>query len=284
MNHSFKNKAISNAILILVACFKPLKRQQRKWLVMNVASLILRFANKTRTRAIANIRLALPELNDRQVNKLAFSSYQNIVYGVFEIFWLEEVDFYFDIDEQSKTLLLSGEPLSIATMHMSCYEIVPYALQKLTFRSTTLSNIPKFFLVAEQIYQKLGINCFNKKDSNSFIKLLGAIRSNQVVSLHSDHYAKETQIRFFNKITGAPTGVAMLSAIGHTPILLAYAIIDQQNKYRICIETVSTQPVKKSSCALQDMMQKIYQRFEKIIIQHPEQWYWSYNRWRKSKC
>lgn len=197
MKPSFKHRAINSLITLIIKGIKKLELHQRRWLTEKLATLILATSSKTRTRAIANIKRAFSNLSNKEARALAVSSYQNIVYGVFESFWLDEIETHFDIDDDAKMLLLSGEPLSVATMHMNCYEMVPFALQNLTDRSTTLSNIPEFLLCADEVYTKHGIRYFNKKNGKSFIQLLGAIRSNKVVSLHSDHFSNDTQVEFF---------------------------------------------------------------------------------------
>jgi len=271
---------INQLIQLLISVFKLFPRTGRRTFARGTAWLIFNLAKKTRLRAQANISRAMPYLNNHEVRLTAIDSYKNIVHGVLECFWLDELEFEFDIDEKTRAILNSGRGVSIATMHMGCYEIVPFAIQALTQRSSTLSNIPDFLHCAKKVYAQADIHCINKKESGAFLQLLKGIRQNRVVSLHSDHYADDMELNFFSQKTGAPCGAAMLSAYGKTPLLLSYGILLPNGKYKIYIETLSQEPVGPSKDSLQQAMKDIYRRFEHIILQYPEHWYWSYKRWR----
>ena len=218
--------------------------------------------------------------NDDWIKNLAVTAYQNIVFGVLEIFWFEDVKYTFKMNAQTKNLIASGVPLSIATMHLSCYEAVPFALQKLTGRVTTLSKVPKFAPSLHSVYAKNGVDCIDKSKVGAFFTLLSKVGSNGVVCLHSDHFGSESEVDFFQQKTGAPAGPAILSAYAKTPLLIAYAVLEKNTTYTIHIETVSQFPIGRSSKAFQFAMQTIYRQFETIILKYPEQWCWFYKRWR----
>lgn len=280
MKLTFKHRAINALVMVIISSLKLLSREKRQGFAHGLAWVIFKVSRKTRVRAIANVCRALPELNGLDAERMAMQSYKNIVFGLFETFWLDKISFNFDIDSQSKTLLESGQALSVATMHMSCYEAVPFALQRLTNRSVTLSNIPPFLLSAQKLYQGLGITCFNKRDKASFLQLLTAIKRKQVISLHSDHYGKDVDVCFFKQQTKAPHGAAMLSAYGNAPLLIAYTVLDDNGSYKLIVRTISAQGIENQRSAIAQATQTIYQHFEQAILAYPEQWYWSYNRWR----
>ena len=275
-----KYKAANVAINSVLRLLKRMSATQRQRLAHGIAWLIFSTCGKTRKRALNNIRRALPDFNRTEQRQLGFTSYKNIVHGVVECFTLNQLEFDFIIDEDTRALLAQPAGASIATMHMGCYEAIPFAMQLLTGRSTTISKIPPFVKNANKVYQDAGIDCVDKNQQGAFIHLLKAVSQNRVVSVHSDHFATDTQLRFFGQETGAPTGAAMLSAYGKVPLLLGYTVRSDNGRYQIFVETVSKDPIGNSKSELSDAMEKVYARFENIILQHAEQWYWSYNRWR----
>lgn len=224
----------------------------------------------------------MPELNKNQVEKLALTSYKNIVFGVFECFWLTELEKKIQItcDEQTLELLHHTNGVSIATMHMSCYELAPFAIQKLLGSVTTLSKIPPFVQSAKACYQRANITVIDKNQPHALLALMTAARKKQAICLHADHYAKEVPISFFSQQTSAPSGAAMLSAYGKSPLLICYCILKEDGHYQVTLETLRSLPVEYNKPAIAQATQALYSRFEQIIRQHPEQWYWSYNRWR----
>ncbi len=265
---------------MFLAGFKKLSRSSRRKLCFSLARTVLKLANKTRHRGIANISAAMPHLTEQEVEALAFISYQNIVFGVVECFYLDQVDFEYQISAEADAILKQGQGASVATMHMGCYEVVPFAMQVLTKRSSTLSKIPVFMPDGKKIYREMGIDCIDKNDSDSLFQLLKAINNKQVVSLHSDHYAKDTQLTFFGRETGAPCGAAILSAYGKVPLLLSFAILQPNGAYKVYVEVIRDTQVETNTDSIHKVTCEIYQRFEQIITEYPEHWYWSYKRWR----
>ena len=277
----YRDKLVGKLVFPVIRFIRGFKREGRKRIAHVVARLIFTFARKTRRRAINNVTQAFPFITPVEAELLAISAYENIVFGVFECFWLEEVPYQVHMTDEAKALLESKNGLVVATMHMGCYEIVPYVVQKLTGRSTTMSKIPDFIPDGLSVYQQSGIYCVNKKESGGFLKLVNSVKTGDVVSLHSDHYATDTKVRFFGRKTQAPCGAAMLSALTKAPLLIAYGVLDHNDTYQVYFECVEAGGVNPQHNGVEWAMREVYQRFEKIILQFPEQWYWSYNRWRE---
>ena len=278
--HQTKIRPASLAISFIAWLLTKLPPQARQGLIFSLASLILKHAHSTRLRSISNIQHALPHLSDKDALNLALTAYKNICLGVAETFWLDKLSVEIECDNKTRKLLLSGTGLTVATLHMSCYEAIPLALQLLTGRSTTLSKVPVIYPEAENLYSNAGIECINKDEGNSLFKLLSAINDNRIVSIHNDHYADDMEINFFNRTTKAPIGAGMLSSLAQCPLLVGYAVREKNSHYRVFIETISESPIKRDLPEIQAAIRAVYRRFEAIITLHPDQWYWSYKRWR----
>jgi lauroyl/myristoyl acyltransferase len=278
---TLSQKIAEKTITMIIFLFKLGNRATRKKIAFRIARIIFAISPKTRKRSINNLRGAMPsQTSDEKIQYLAATAYQNIVFGVLENFWFEDLEYTFEMNHETKAIIASGVPLSIATMHLSCYEAVPFALQKLTGRVTTLSKVPKLATGLFSLYAKNGVCCVDTSQAGVFFHLLSKLTSNGVVCLHSDHFGSDTDVEFFQKKTSAPAGPAMLSAYAKTPLLIAYAVLENNNTYTIHIKTVSQSPIGQSPRAFQFAMQTIYRQFETIILQHPEQWCWFYKRWR----
>ncbi|MBQ4860473.1 lysophospholipid acyltransferase family protein [Pseudoalteromonas sp. MMG013] len=277
-----KHFIASNLITFIVFLLKLLKRDTRKSIVFWLAEKIIMGFEKTKYRALSNLRVAYPYNTDEENLRIAVRSYQNIAFGVVECFWLQELEQQIDIvcDAQTLDILSREGGVSIATMHTSCFELVPFAIQHLTGNVTTLSKIPKFLSKAKSIYHSANIDVIDKHDSNPIIALLKASRDNRAVCLHSDHYAQETPVSFFGCKTQAPTGAALISSYGKMPILMCYTVLKDNNRYDVVIERFVDGYVDNNKEEISLTMGKLYQRFEEVIYKHPEQWYWSYNRFR----
>lgn len=275
-----KNSIISFFIFAIISILKLFSRKVRMKFAKSIASLIFNNAKKTRSRAVNNIMAALPHLTLEQADALAFDSYRNIVCGVLECFWLDELDIDIECDEETLELLHSENGAAIATMHMSCYEIAPLAIGRLVGKVTTMSKIPSFVKSAEGIYKKSNISVINSREPNAFMQLLKAAKGQSVICLHADHFSTNVPVNFFSRETSAPSGIAMVSAFQKVPLLICYALLQKNGRYKVYLETVSAMQVENNTQAITEAMENIYLRFEAIIKTNPEQWYWSYNRWR----
>jgi KDO2-lipid IV(A) lauroyltransferase len=275
-----KNTITSWSITLVISFLKCFKVSARKAIVHFLAKLILKFSSKTKLRSMKNISFAMPHLSQPELERMAISAYQNITYGVVECFWLDELQIEVECDQQTLDLLKKSKGAAIATMHTNCYEVGVMGIEKILGAVTTLSKIPSFLKSADDIYKKANIKVINANEANGFVKLLRSAQKGEVICLHSDHYSKNTKVNFFNKETGAPGGVALLSSYQKLPLFICYAILQGTGKYKVIIETLEESHVENTPEAVALAMQKIYHRFEQIILKYPEQWYWSYKRWR----
>jgi KDO2-lipid IV(A) lauroyltransferase len=275
-----KNSLANMLINLTIYFFKLFDRSQRQKMAKFIARKILRHAKKTKSRAMSNISLALPTLSAIEVEALALESYENIVCGIFECFWLDEVEIDIECDEATLELLHNEKGAAVATMHMSCYEIAPIIIERLVGNATTMSKIPAFITSASDIYKKSNIKVINSNAPHPFIELLRATKENNVICLHTDHFSTNVPVTFFGRKTSAPSGIAMVSAYQKVPLLICYATLQANGRYKAVLETVTEVPVENNELAITQAIDTIYQRFEEIIRIYPEQWYWSYNRWR----
>nr|WP_269432999.1 lysophospholipid acyltransferase family protein [Colwellia sp. TT2012] len=277
---------MSLSIRFLVSTLMKLTKNRRKKLINNIGKIILRFATKTRKRAINNIVRAMPELSIKEATDLAFEAYGNCAYGVAESFWLSQVDPDIFCDEETLQILQSGTGACIATMHLGCYEAVPLAVAKFANNSVTLTNIPNFLADEMDFYSAVNITAINKKSAHAFSQLLIQAGNNAYISLHCDLYANQTEVTFFGQKTKAPAGVVLLAKMTKKPLLLAYAVYQDDGQVQVFFETLQQQRSEKNLAEqeieqnVEQVMAQIYQRFEQIIRQYPSQWYWSYNRWK----
>jgi lauroyl/myristoyl acyltransferase len=276
-----KHQIIDFSIKLFIKTLTCFSRKTRFKFASFIAPLILKISKRTRLRAIANVTNAMPQLTSAQVNDVVIASYKTIVFGVLECFWLDEIEIDIECDENTLMLLNNTKGVSVATMHMSCYELAPFSIQKLVGSATTLSKIPTFIKSAANIYKNANIKVIDKNKPNAFLSLLQASRKNEVICLHADHYATDVDVCFFNQQTKAPSGTAMISAYNKVPLLLCYPVLNDNGRYTVFFETVVDTYVENNPQAIACAVQQIYHKFEAIITQHPNQWYWSYNRWRK---
>ena len=75
----------------------------------------------------------------------------------------------------------------------------------------------------------------------------------------------------------------MLSIKYKIPIVLAYAVFDENIVRVVNKKIIQIEKQKKLKETMQFNMQKIYNEFEEIIREYPGQYMWQHNRWRNKK-
>ncbi len=281
---NWRHRASMTLLNALLAFLRTKPRGYRRKLVKTLGRCTLFCSSTTRLRAIRNIANALPDLPVDEIKTLASEAYANCAFGVAESFWLEQLEPEIFCDESTLRILQSGSGACIATMHLGCYEAVPLAVQRFTEQSVTLTNIPTFINDGIAFYTKANIIAIDKNSPSAFAELIKHSSNNAYISLHCDLWANEFCVNFFQQQTKAPAGVALLAKLSKKPLLLGYAVYQKNYQIQVFFETIDQNTPHQSQVTVEQLMQKIYHRFEQIIRKHPEQWYWSYKRWRKLSC
>lgn len=281
-SQGYGERLVERGIELLTGGLARLPMGWRRGFAHGLAPWLLRLSPRTHRRTLANLAEALPGLDCGARARVAREVSQHICQGVLDGFWLEQLQLDIEYgDAQAREILLAGEGASVATLHMGCYEVVALALQRLTGRCTTLSNIPPWLSRGERLYQRVGIACVRKKQTGAFFKLLEAARGGQYIALHADHHGRDLPVRFFGRATRAPAGALLLSALARKPLLLGYAWQEAPGHYRVRFETLEATPLRRHNAELCAALQRLYTRFEQVIQERPAHWDWSYKRWRE---
>ena len=119
----------------------------------------------------------------------------------------------------------------------------------------------------------------SRESAFRFIKLL---KKNETLGILIDQAANENALKidFFNRKARVNEGVAIFSYRLGTPVLPAY-MKEDKGKYTLVFEKPivceHTGDFKKD---VENMMIKIYSRFEDWIRHSPEKYLWMHNRWK----
>ena len=102
-----------------------------------------------------------------------------------------------------------------------------------------------------------------------------------MIALASDHHGSGVEIEFFGRPVEAVTGPALLGFKNKTPLILTYAVFEDnviKIKNKKILEIEKKGKLKET---MQYNMQNIFHEFEEIIKEYPDQYMWQHKRWRK---
>ncbi|MDP1853339.1 MAG: ELM1/GtrOC1 family putative glycosyltransferase [Candidatus Omnitrophota bacterium] len=249
---------------------------------------------KHKNIAYRNIRFVFHEEKAScEIKRITKQAFENFGQNLFEILALKKVDKkyiekYIRIEGRHfiDEALSHKKGLIFVTLHLGNWEISNAACG--------LFYQPYNVIVKEQKHGRLNslLDSYRKSFGvntvgvNSLKDIIRALENNEIVSIASDHGAGESDafIEFFGRKALMPQGAVRLAAKFKASLIFAYIVRISGPHQKIVLEPfssfVDTGDKEKD---LEVNLREINKKFETYIRQYPEQYLWSYKRWKHSK-
>ena len=241
-----------------------------------------------------NIKIGLGNIDESKEKEIINGMWSNIGRTLAEYVFLK--DFKFNktdlnhmkingtkyLDEIKK----SNEPAIFYSGHFANFELMAMELDKFGIKTAAIYRpLNNFFLNPLMEYLRMKYICPTQipKGRIGVREIIGRIKDGYSVALMMDQRVSEGQkVPFFNKpafTTTIPAQLALKYNCKLVPIFL-------ERKGSVEFEMTVYEPYKieKSGNEEEDtknIMHKINQIIEKMIIRNPTQWIWSHNRWKQ---
>ena len=241
-----------------------------------------------------NIKIGLGNIDESKQKEIINGMWSNIGRTLAEYVFLK--DFKFNktdlnhmkingtkyLDEIKK----SNEPAIFYSGHFANFELMAMELDKFGIKTAAIYRpLNNFFLNPLMEYLRMKYICPTQipKGRIGVREIIGRIKDGYSVALMVDQRVSEGQkVPFFNKpafTTTIPAQLALKYNCKLVPIFL-------ERKGSVEFEMTVYEPYKieKSGNEEEDtknIIHKINQIIEKMIIQNPTQWIWSHNRWKQ---
>ncbi|MCV6624186.1 MAG: hypothetical protein OIF51_20800 [Cellvibrionaceae bacterium] len=186
------------------------------------------------------------------------------------------------------TGVLSSQASVFASVHLGFPDLTSYVLNQYGAKTSTIigkgKKSPLSNALACKLLNKLGIP-FIQKGSNTFFSLNNEIKQGRSVIVHSDLREKGGQkTLFLGRPTDVPATAAALATLSKAPLYFCYTVKDsalsKHCKLYIC-EIPMADPKLKKAEAIASLTEKIVEEMQWAISLYPEQWFWSYNRFKE---
>ena len=241
-----------------------------------------------------NIKIGLGNIDESKEKEIINGMWSNIGRTLAEYVFLK--DFKFNktdlnhmkingtkyLDEIKK----SNEPAIFYSGHFANFELMAMELDKFGIKTAAIYRpLNNFFLNPLMEYLRMKYICPTQipKGRIGVREIIGRIKDGYSIALMMDQRVSEGQkVPFFNKpafTTTIPAQLALKYNCKLVPIFL-------ERKGSVEFEMTVYEPYKieKSGNEEEDtknIIHKINQIIEKMIIQNPTQWIWSHNRWKQ---
>jgi KDO2-lipid IV(A) lauroyltransferase len=257
-----------------------------KLLAILVAALKLQLAQTAKL----NLRIAYPQLSKSQKNKKLHNSLHQSIYSTYEIAKIWTAPF---AKTKKKFLSQNGaeilhelieakKPVILLCPHLGCWEAVGYWLNTLGHKMSILYKPMDNQLLDDFMIQARGKagNEVVPVNAQGIRRIYKDLKENKIVGILPDQAPKEEGSRvmapFFSADAATMTLIhTLIQKTKATPILIT-SIREGYHGFHIHIqkgENVINADVKESVTAMN-------QNIEKLIALAPEQYQWSYRRYR----
>lgn len=246
-----------------------------------------------RRHAEINLRLAFPDLDERERAQIRRGAFRNLGRLLGEISQFPRLNrenissiVVYEGLENYLDAAAEGRGVILLTGHIGAWELSVYAHSihghPMSFLARRIDN-PLVERLAESYRARYGNRSIDKK--GSVREVLKTLKSGGVVGILADlNTSREEGVfcDFFGVEACATAGVATLALRTGAVVLPGYLIWDEKARihrlhFEPPIETINTGNQKEDVIANTARYAKV---LESIIRRHPDQWLWIHRRWR----
>lgn len=246
-----------------------------------------------RRRAEINLRLAFPDLDERERARIRRGAFRNLGRLLGEISQFPQLNrenissiVVYEGLENYLDAVAKGRGVILLTGHIGAWELSVYAHSiyghPMSFLARRVDN-PLVEQLAESYRARFGNRSIDKK--GSVREVLKTLKSGGVVGILADlNTSREEGVfcDFFGVEACATAGVATLALRTGAVVLPGYLIWDEKARihrlhFEPPVETIDTGNQKEDVIANTARYAKV---LESIIRRHPDQWLWIHRRWR----
>jgi KDO2-lipid IV(A) lauroyltransferase len=233
-----------------------------------------------------NLRLAFPDLDDRELERIARASYRSLITVSLEILTLRYlgrrgIERILSVENIELLETIPSEGAILLSGHYGNWEL-------LALGAAALSNVPFTVIVTEQkdggelertrtaLGNRLIPTGRGARESAALLKKGG------VLALLADQAAAVDDPRV--NLMGIPTpfhvSAARLALRFRTRIIAGYAERQSDGRYRVMLEEIPHDDLPDTPEGARLLTERYARTLEAAIARHPEQWVWQHRRWK----
>jgi Kdo2-lipid IVA lauroyltransferase/acyltransferase len=294
-DHKLDSYLIYLLVRAVMVFFRIMPRPAGAWIIRILATCAYYLDLPHRHIALVNLKIAFPDLSDRERNRIARSSFHNTGMNLLEISRFpsltpDNISSLVGYDSRQgldnyRAAHAKGKGILYLTGHFSAWELLPtaHALYgyKLSFITRPLDNavLEKYLL---SVRQSKGNQVINKKNSARHILknlasgLTAGILMDQNTSLQEGIF-----VDFFGLPAATTTSVALFALRTDAPVLPGFLTPMRNGRYTIRflppMDAIRTGDTARD---LEVNTKRFNEILETVIREQPESWLWGHKRWK----
>ena len=237
---------------------------------------------------LSNIRRVIPNINTENEKKLINSMWNNYgrvfaEYMFIKNFRIGNLETNINIEGQEilDEIKKNNKQVVFISGHLSNFELMALSLEKKNIKLAAIYRpLNNIFLnpIMEKLRKKYICRNQIKKGIGGLKNLINLKKNNFSTALMIDQRVSEGVLSDFFKEKALTTTIpAQLVKKFNIPVVPVYIQRIKQINFKIKIKDPIFFSKEKS---IQEITDELNIELEKMIIQNPEQWIWSHNRWK----
>ena len=250
-----------------------------------LGGIIYYFIPIRRKVARLNVKIAFPDLSNKEINNLVLKSYKHYGFLLFEFLSQKKNNFKLcNLDESSQRNIYPNQGQILMTAHIGNWELM----------IPVISSYKKIMGVAKD-QKNIGADRFIKENRSfrnvtlisnkgSTRKMVSALHEKKLLLLVCDQNAKNqgNRIDFFNKECSFPKGAGYFYYLTKCKLNYGFCILNNNYQYELVIKELK---IKNNIEQKDDIIIEINRLYanclENIIKKYPEQYFWFHKKWDK---
>lgn len=238
----------------------------------------------------ANLALAFPELDDRELDALVTEAWGQAGRVLGEYPHLETIlrdsdRIQIEIREPIATYTDPSKPCVIVTAHQSNWEVACSAMAKMGIPNASLYSPPTNPLLDRVLLEsRQALNCQLLPRDNSARSLMRALKEGRTAAMVMDRRVDDGKpIRFFGHDKTSTILPAKLALKNNCELVPVQIVRLQDAHYRVIFHPPiqPAEPEADDTAKAVDMIQQVHMQFEDWIRQHPAHWFCTKRLWPK---
>ena len=240
------------------------------------------------------IRAALPGLDDAEVRRIAFASYESLGRTAIETALLparsreqllamfSRVDGW-DVVERA---MAQGRGILFVTGHLGNWELAgSFVASRVPLEAVArrMQN-PLFDEYLTKTRRRIGMSVIH--DADAVKRVPRAIREQHAVAFLVDQGAvglASTWVPFFGRLAKTPRGPAVFALRLGAPVVFGAALRQPDGRYAIGFEEVRTEPTGEREADVDRIVTEYTATLERWVRRAPEQYFWHHRRWKHQR-
>jgi len=291
---SFRKRAVGKLSRFLIGVFERWMHGKSavkaEKLGRRIGRTLFRVSKKHRDRALANLKLAYPDLPEAERKSLAIQVFEH--FGMVATDFMrtstrsdEEVAANMEVEgrEIVDRVLAEGKGMLVVTAHFGNWE---------RFAQFARTQGKEIFAVArdlddaqahsdvQRLRELTGLTVISR--GNAARTMISLLRENKIVALLPDQNCSESFLPFFGHPTGTVLGPATISLRTGAPMVPCFCARVGPGKYKTIVWP-PIEPTPDIENKVEALSRSMNDAIERVIRLYPDQWLWFHDRWKSAR-